>query len=508
MSGLTLINLAFMKMQRRAEMNDRSKLVSTFVDSGSLFTLLSSQDHQIVYGRRGTGKTHAFIYLAETVAKQGSIPIYIDMRNIGSSGGVYTDVSLPLTERATRLLLDTLSTFCDAIYEFVLENEELLGDKRLERCLDELATNISSVGVISSNNNQNNQNYSNKQHIVRFGSIGQLLRNLVRCVPLKKIWVLLDEWSSVPLDLQPYLADFIRRSMFPIQGIIVKIAAIEQRTRFQLPFIEGNYVGIEVGADIAADINLDDFMVFDNDAERANLFFKELIHKHYQAIDGIELEDDSKSSDDLLREAFTQNNVFTEFVRASEGVPRDSINIIMLAAKRANDRKISMNDIRVAASQWYSRDKGTAVESNPEASELLHWITDEVIGNRKARAFLLRKDTKSELIERLFDSRVLHVLKRNISSNEEPGVRYDVYKLDYGCYVDLINTQKAPLNLLPGQEDKEEQYYIEVPPDDYRAIRRAVLDLKKFEERIVQLSLKREHPIMGECREDTGSAQS
>jgi hypothetical protein len=344
--------------------------------------------------------------------------------------------------------------------------------------------NISNVSVVEHpNGDRNPQNSSNKQHTVRFGSIGQSLRSLVRSIYPRKVWFLLDEWSSVPLELQPYLGDFIRRSMFSVHGIVVKIAAIEQRTRFQLPFNEGNYVGIEVGADIAVDINLDDFMVFDNDAERANIFFKELIYKHYQAMDDSKLPDSPKSSESLTKQAFTQTNVFTEFVRASEGVPRDSINIIMLAAKKADGNKITMNDVRVAASQWYSRDKGSTVESNPEASELLHWIINEVIGNRKARAFLLRKDARSELIDRLFDSRVLHVLKRNVSSKEEPGARYDVYKLDYGCYVDLINTQRYPLGLLPPDEDGIDQPYIEVPSDDYRAIRRAVLDLKKFEDR-------------------------
>ncbi|MBC1224861.1 hypothetical protein GNF10_34580 [Nostoc sp. UCD121] len=485
MSTPTPVNLAFMKMQRRAEMNDRAKLVSTFVDSGSLFTLLSSQDHQVIYGRRGTGKTHALFYLAETVAKHGDFSIYIDMRNIGSSGGVYTDTNIAITERATRLLLDTLSTFCDLVYELILEDDKLLSNRSLEQYIDGLMDNISSVSVVANLiDSEGVKNSHNKQPTVRFGSIGQLLKNLARSISPKKIWVLLDEWSSVPLDLQPYLADFIRRAMFPIQGIIVKLAAIEQRTHFQLPFVGGNYIGIEVGADIAADINLDDFMVFDNDAERANGFFKELIYKHYQAIDSVEQDSFYNSSDTLVKEAFTQNNVFTEFARASEGVPRDSINILMLAAKRSGDRKISMNDIRVAASQWYSRDKGSAVESNPEASDILHWIIDEVIGNRKARAFLLRKDRKSELIDRLFDSRVIHILKRNVSSNEEPGVRYDVYKLDYGCYVDLINTQKAPLGLLPDEEGQDELPYIEVPSDDYRAIRRAVLDLRKFEERL------------------------
>jgi hypothetical protein len=359
----------------------------------------------------------------------------------------------------------------------------------LVRCLDDLSANIANVSVIEdSASNQDKQERIITRHTVRFGSVGQILRNLIQSVSPRKVWILLDEWSSIPLEFQPYLSDLIRRSMLSIRGIIVKIAAIEQRTQFQLPSVTGNYVGIEVGADIAADINLDDFMVFDNDAKQAHDFFRELLYKHFQAIDKSEHSNDLDSSDALIREAFTQSNVFTEFVRASEGVPRDSINIIMLAAKKAVNNKISMNDIRVAASQWYGRDKRSAVESNIEASELLHWIIDEVIGNRKARAFLLKKDTKSELVERLFDSRVLHVLKRNVSSKEEPGARYDVYKLDFGCYVDLINTQKAPQGLLPSEE--EEQSYTEVPLDDYRAIRRAVLDLTKFEEKVIQMSLE------------------
>jgi hypothetical protein len=49
------------------------------------------------------------------------------------------------------------------------------------------------------------------------------------------------------------------------------------------------------------------------------------------------------------------------------------------------------------------------------------------------------------------------------------------------CYVDLINTAKAPQGLLPFQNELGESQLIEVPPDDYRAIRRAILDLGEFE---------------------------
>jgi hypothetical protein len=61
--------------------------------------------------------------------------------------------------------------------------------------------------------------------------------------------------------------------------------------------------------------------------------------------------------------------------------------------------------------------------------------------------------------------------------------RYDVFKLDYGCYVDLITTVKAPLGLLPADtENGNDATYLDVPPDDYRSIRRAILSLDRFYE--------------------------
>ena len=98
----------------------------------------------------------------------------------------------------------------------------------------------------------------------------------------------------------------------PISGITVKIAAIEQRSNFQIALNNNNYIGIELGADAAADINLDDFMVFDNDAERARHFFQELIYRHFVATE--EIDRDELNSEQLIQSAFTQQNVFDEFV--------------------------------------------------------------------------------------------------------------------------------------------------------------------------------------------------
>lgn len=127
----------------------------------------------------------------------------------------------------------------------------------------------------------------------------------------------------------------------------------------------------------------------------------------------------------IPREGFTQVTAFDEFIRAAEGVPRDAINTIGLAAQRALDTPISVTHVRQAAKAWYQRDKEAAVNANPEAHNLLHWVIDEVIGERRARAFLLRSDLGHTLIDTLFDARVLHILKKSISAHDQPGVRYD-----------------------------------------------------------------------------------
>lgn len=515
------INKAIFRLSRRAESSARSKLIQTFVDIDPLFSLLSGVDHQILYGRRGTGKTHVLNYLADNREQSGDAVVVTDLRNIGSSAGLYADASVPLPERATHLLVDTLLSIHSSLYEFFIDLAEELDLSQSGPALDRLADAITEVKVVGSVETTKSESHSREQKsgtrfaldmssnpsaalegddhkasneteqstisrkgqeklYVNFGAVGSAFRDIVSCMKGRHLWVLLDEWSSIPLDLQPYLADLIRRSLFSVQGITVKIAAIEHRSSLMIYRESGDYIGIEVGTDSSADVNLDDFMVFDNDSSKSQEFFQELLAQHiFAAANEMGIKNEiPEDSAQLISETFTEKRALEEFVRSCEGVPRDGINIISLAAQKAVDSKISVSHIRTAANTWYQRDKEKAVSSNGVASDLLHWIIDVVIGERKARAFLLKSDENSQLIDSLYDSRVLHILKRSVSSNDQPGVRYDVYKLDYGCYVNLLKTTKAPQGLLPLGGDSSE--YVEVPPDDYRSIRRAILKLSEF----------------------------
>lgn len=124
----------------------------------------------------------------------------------------------------------------------------------------------------------------NIEHRVHFGRVGAAIHQLTSVLRGKRAWLLLDEWSVVPLELQPYLADLLRRAVFPATSISVKIGAIERRSRFQIHLDGSEYIGIELGGDASADLNMDDFMVFDNDEEKAVSFFKSLIYRHVKTL--------------------------------------------------------------------------------------------------------------------------------------------------------------------------------------------------------------------------------
>ena len=101
---------------------------------------------------------------------------------------------------------------------------------------------------------------------------------------------------------------------------------------------------------------------------------------------------------------------------------------------------------------------------------------------RKTQAFLLPVGTKDEIVDRLFDRRALHILSRSISAAHRPDERFIVYKLDYGCYVDLVNTDKFPNRGLLRDDPNLLAIDFDVPEDDRRSYRRAILNLKEFYE--------------------------
>ncbi len=502
--SLSPLNRALSRIPRRAEQRVTSQLRDTFVDSG-IATVLDMVDHQVLYGRRGTGKTHAVAYLGTEARSRGDVALYLDLRTVGSPDGVLDAASAPAADRATRLLVDLLGQVRDGLFETVFDNEDLIDDARFVEKLDELLVAITNVRVsgevevsVESERKAARKDSSSlsatlgakpaiearlgsetahdgrdalretrrgtERLSLNFSDVARALRELANTLKTRRIWLLLDEWSSVPRDLQPYLAEFLVRCVLPLQRFTVKITAIEQQTNFRATLPDGEVIGIELGADVGAHVDLDEFMVFEQNQERARSFFLGLFFKHLTS--GTEGEpgvDDLREPTDVVRLGFTDTRAFDELVRAAEGVPRDAIYIAARAAMAAGNGKISVPLIRTSARSWYQTDKAGALRSREQAQRLLNWIIDKVIREKRARGFLVNeKHARDPLLLSLFDARVLHVVRRGYSAQDQPGERFDVWLIDYGAYVDLIQTKNAPQGLLPFGDDGDAEQYIDV----------------------------------------------
>jgi hypothetical protein len=520
---ISAINRALNLVPRRADQRQADELRDTFVDSG-ISVALEGVDHQVLYGRKGTGKTHALRFLETEIRARGDIVFYADLRTIGSPEGLFAEEVVPSTERAARLLVDLLTQLHDALTEAAVEDDELITDGSFLDRLDALADSISTVRVVGDVQveQQDEHTKAEEQHAgasltagmqpglslegsdstsagerratremrhgverisLNFTDVARALRELADVMRIKRVWSFLDEWSSVPIDVQPYLAEFLLRCVLPLQRFTVKIGAIEQQSRFRVEQ-DGRTIGFELGADVMANLDLDEFMVFEQNEERAREFFRGLLFKHLtRGVGEHEKVPDLARESDLIRVGFTERRAFDELVRAAEGVPRDAINIAAKAAIQARDGKISVPDIRRAARAWFQNDKEANLASRSEALSLLNWVIDKVIREKRARAFLVKqRSAKAPLVMALFDARVLHLARKGYSGQDEPGERYDVYNIDYGAYVDLINTKNEPQGALPlDGDDGHDAGYVDVPPQDLRAIRRAILDLDQFE---------------------------
>lgn len=143
---LSAINRALNRIPKRAEQRHVDQLRHTFVDSG-VSDVLEVIDHQVVYGRRGTGKTHALRYLETEVAARGDIAVYADLRTVGSPEGLFMGGAAPPTERAGRLLVDLLGQVHEALLAAVIEDETLIADTAFVNKLDQLIVAITSVRV-------------------------------------------------------------------------------------------------------------------------------------------------------------------------------------------------------------------------------------------------------------------------------------------------------------------------------------------------------------------------
>ncbi|RYX84633.1 hypothetical protein EON73_03240 [bacterium] len=116
---------------------------------------------------------------------------------------------------------------------------------------------------------------------ISVSDLHKLLNEFSDLIPGLQITLLLDEFSEINRESQPYLAALIKRIIISA-NITVKIAAIPNRTNLQLR--SENIIGLEEGADIFG-FHLDNRYVFEINKTPTKIFFNKLLFNHLNSID-------------------------------------------------------------------------------------------------------------------------------------------------------------------------------------------------------------------------------
>lgn len=466
----------------RSERSDLENYLKIYADK-NIISRLDNNNNQVIFGRRGTGKTHLLFaydkYIIDTNENEiNKFPIYIDLRkflplfSLNSSPNIETSIIIfqSLLNEIVNQIIDN-SKYIFGIKEYgvktKLEEERInkiqnllksiniefdgkafkkLGDfefsveeqKKLKSSLninDKPGLNLEREKESKLNFTQNNITY------ISFTEISKILDELTYQLNEVRIVCLLDEWSEIPLDLQPYLAELLKR-VFIASNYTFKIAAIPYRTKLRISTHGDIKIGLEEGGDIFP-LNIDNRYIYEKDKITTRNFYNELLKNHLYEIDE---ELFKKIDENKFINIFFATQSLSEILIASAGIPRDFINLFILSFNnRINkSQRIILKNVRNATTEWYSSDKKEEIDKDILTKKFFEELVNIVIIEKAKTHFLLpQKYSDNAQIRKLVDLRVLHLREKGISHRHIQSKTYDVYSIDYGSYTSLDITKNT-----------------------------------------------------------------
>jgi len=458
---------AVLKIQRRAEKQEfQEKLLKSFVPT-IVMTELQNNQNQLIFGRRGVGKTHMLKVFLDEMVQQGHICSYVDCTSFGSALG--SDGS-PKSIGA-RFFSKFLHALANNLFEQLTLMEPPKAKEKADRCLDLL-------GRLSELANANLQGET-----FDYSKINEVLQTFTIEFGSNRCYVLIDEWAQIPPKAQPFFAEFLKRSLFASQIVTVKVSVVDYAYQLSTQY-NGSTVGLEKSADIFSDVRMDIHFVWAENAQYVEDFFATLLYNHLALEVDLSVELPPPAKIAAIRNSlFTQDRAFSELCRASEGNARDFLVMFGQAysdfRRQRDHERIGIPDIQRAAISWYREDKLANIATEAGLEGFLKYLIDEVISRKRARAFMVPVQAiQHPLLRRLFSARILHPLRVEWSHPDRPGERYSLVMIDYGTYASFKGTKNEPNESLFWEPTEQNtQLFDDLVPlkNDRRSIRRIVV---------------------------------
>ena len=268
----------------RAEYNTTYNFLEYYAGRESIGKVCGVKN-QVIYGRRGTGKTHLLRALQEQLLDSEStiFPIYIDVRKfkplLSNDSPLY--YALILFRELVIELLKWAYTNIDRLYKtcttqdcqislsqkepamseiqsylgkfntaFSGSNFQKLGEiefsySEVEKLSKSLNLSSQPMITIEAERGSEKQNSATNVKYISFAEMSEIVNALISHFSVDRIFILVDEWSEIPIETQPFFAELLKRA-FITSKVTLKIAAIPNRTRLMID----QTVGLEDGGDI------------------------------------------------------------------------------------------------------------------------------------------------------------------------------------------------------------------------------------------------------------------
>lgn len=432
----------------------RKNVRPVYVDVGENLARLGAPQHQIIFGRRGSGKSCLLVEYLKTAPKGKVTPIYVladEFKRLA-----YPDILIRLLveilealsrrrpwyrrlfsrRHTTRSAAKELRALLDvAVESDVSEGRELRSSDEASATVNAGTFGGAKLGSTSGDARSRTARFRER----KIDSLERHLRDYKDgIVQVTREWrssrgcVLMDDFYLVPREWQADVIDYLHR-LLRDTDIYLKVATIRHRTT--LLKNQPQTVGVELAQDVE-EINLDRTL---EDLEETQEFLSRMLRSMGERA-GVTNVVDLFNPDAL--QALTL---------ASGGVPRDFLTIFVHAVETAETegkaRWITPKQIYKGAGRLSYQTKLRHLREDAEADaggleRVLVDLLEFCLKDKRKTGFLISQDDaqrhvrEHELVQQLMDFKLIHVVEPDTSAASGRAGRYEAYTLDFSLFME------------------------------------------------------------------------
>ena len=456
-------------METRAE--HHGDYTELFVDFGNNVPhLLDSDQWQVIFGRRGTGKTHLLGLFGEQHPRN-----HDTLTLLFAGWGVGGD-SVRIGVSATYIAYDLFFDFLDQVTSRVnaavdlrLRDEQFCRDlgagrahitteitKLQVRLLDSALSTESNDGAeleppdqLPYNQRGFSQNDLRASMVHKARTTGTVLHNLLKLAGIERLNILIDEWAtldrSASTAIQPSFAHLLLHAFKGSSRITVKIATNKYQTRFSNRQSGTNYIGLELEQDVFTAVNLDRAL----DPATREDFYETLLFKrlsYYEKELSVLSGSDGTPDAVFINSIFHDRRAFRELLNGSEGIVRRFLKTIssLMTSRGYDANNLWRTDDVIMELKRTSAREEDDISYHSAASQLLGNGIKSLVTSTGTRTFLVEGENRRNLrpaLEELLEGRLVHEHRDQLPAALRED--YDAYDLDYGLWLDWLTALSA-----------------------------------------------------------------